>query len=64
MIFNGQIGSDAERNFSDGAPLLIPKDAHSLVSLEGRHIDVLSDVSIIHPEAALVLTYCSSFLNF
>ena len=63
-IFNGQVGTVSEGKFSDEAPFLIRKDAHSLVALAGHHVNVLSDVSIIHTITALVVPYCSSFLDF
>ena len=63
-ILDGQVGAVLERKFSDEAPFLVREDTDSLVALAGHHINVLSNVSIIHPVAALVVPYGSSFLNF
>ena len=63
-ILNGQIDAVPERKFSDEAPFLIRKDAHSLVALAGHPVNVLSYVSIIHTITALVVPYGSSLLNF
>lgn len=50
-ILDGQVGAVLERKFSDEAPFLVREDTDSLVALAGHHINVLSNVSIIHPVA-------------
>lgn len=63
-ILDSQVAAVSERKFSYEIPLLIREDTDSLVALAGHDINLLSNVSIIHPVAALVVPYCFSFLNF